>query len=96
MSKFIISYDNKEGLFGFKIFDQNMAKSYMKAVKLLSEESIEINSSNCECSVDFNCFYDEENFSIVKIGQSELKVLYKLFLRSLRRGDYRFLSKCNN
>ena len=77
MAKNIIIFqhtpDENNSLFGFKIFNQKTAKQFMHVVSILadSNEKFEFNDSLID--------YDVENFEIMKISTTELKVLLKLF-----------------
>lgn len=70
---FNIDIADSQNVFGFKLFNNNDAKQYLKCVKLL-----ENNNSEFTASSD-NFEYSTQYFSVMSVSSSELKVLQKFF-----------------
>lgn len=59
--------------FGFKLFEKNEAKQYMKCIKKLSEDGVSF-------EIDGNSYiYSDEDFSEMKLTASDIKTLNKIF-----------------
>lgn len=77
-SNYIIVFSKQVGDFsflGFSIMDQPVAKQYMKAVVALSEDGCQYNIGN---EID-DMTYSTDDFVKMKISQSEINVMQKLF-----------------
>ena len=70
---FNIDIADSQNIFGFKLFNNNDAKQYLKCVKLLENNNSEITTN----SESFE--YSTQYFTVMSISSSELKVLQKFF-----------------
>jgi len=70
---FNIDISDSQNIFGFKLFNNNDAKQYLKCVKLLENNNSEI-TTNAE-----SYEYSSQYFSMFNATSNELKVLQKFF-----------------
>lgn len=70
---FNIEIADSQNIFGFKLFNNNDAKQYLKCVKLLENNNSEITTN----SESFE--YSTQYFSVMSISAAELKTLQKFF-----------------
>lgn len=70
---FNIDTEDGNSTFGFKIFNNQGAKNYLTAVKLLENNNIEL------ATPDNSTEYQSQYFTVSTVSNSDLKVLCKFF-----------------